>query len=231
MVSIDKAVVARLKKEGKNFEILVDCEKALEFKKGKNISLYDILASDIVYKDSRKGEKSSEKDMETVFKTKDSAEVSKMIIKQGEIQISKDIRDSERELKRKKVIEIIHRNCIDSKTGLPHPPQRIENAIDEARVHIDENKTAEEQIDDILDKLKPIIPIRSETKKLEIIIPSKYAGQSMRILKMYGKISKSEWKSDGSFDAIIEIPAGIMDEFFSQLNNICHGEVNSKILT
>lgn len=231
MVNLDKAVVARLKKEGKNFEILVDCEKALEFKKGKNISLYDILASDIVYKDSRKGEKASEKDMESIFKTKDSEEVSKMIIRQGEIQVSKDIRDSEREIKRKKIIEIIHRNCIDSKTGLPHPPQRIENAMDEARVHIDENKTAEEQIDSILEKIKIIIPIRSETKKLEIVIPSKYAGQSIRILKMYGKISKNEWGTDGSFNAIIEIPSGIIDEFFSQLNNVCHGEVNSKILT
>ena len=230
MVSIDKAVVARLKKEGKNFEILVDCEKALEFKKGKNVSLYDILASDIVYKDSRKGERAAEKDMEVLFKTTDSSEVAKMILKEGEIQVSKELRDQERETKRKKIIEIIHRNAIDTKTGLPHPPQRIENAILEAKVHIDENKSAEEQVDVILDKLRSIIPIKFDTKNIEIRIPTKYANQSMRILKMYGKINKNEWKTDGSFYALVEIPAGIVDEFFSQLNGICHGEVSSKIL-
>ncbi len=229
-ISIDKAVIARLKRNGKNFEILVDCEKAIEFRKGKNISLYDILASDIIYKDSRKGEKASEKDMELLFKTADPAEVAKIILKEGEIQVSKEIRDSERESKRKKIIEIIHRNGIDSKTGLPHPPQRIENAINEARVNIDENKSAEEQVDAVLEKIRAIIPIRFETKKISLLIPAKYVNGSLRVLKMYGKISKNEWKSDGSLEAVIEIPGGIIDEFFSQLNGICHGEVNSRIL-
>ena len=41
---------------------------------------------------------------------------------------------------------------------------------------------------------------------------------------------KNEWKNDGSLDAVVEMPAGIVDEFFSKLNNICHGEVNSKII-
>ena len=31
MISVDKAVIARYRKDGKDFEILVDCEKAMEF--------------------------------------------------------------------------------------------------------------------------------------------------------------------------------------------------------
>lgn len=34
MVDVDKAVISRLKKSGKDFEVLVDPIKALEFKKG-----------------------------------------------------------------------------------------------------------------------------------------------------------------------------------------------------
>ncbi len=230
MVSIDKAVVARLKRNGKNFEILVDCEKALEFKKGKNISLYDILASDIIYKDNRKGEKVSDKDLMDAFKITDVQEVVKIILKEGEIQIKKEIRDNEREEKLKKIINIIHRNCIDSKTGLPHPPQRIQSAIEEAKVKIDENKSAEEQVDQVVDKLRPIIPIKFETKRIELTIPAKYSGASFRVLKSYGKLLKNDWGNDGSLNAVVEIPAGIIDEFFSQINGICHGEVSSKIL-
>jgi ribosome maturation protein SDO1 len=230
MVSIDKAVVARLKKNGKNFEILVDCEKALEFRKGKNISIYDLMAGDIIYKDSRKGERASEKDIKLIFNTDDVNEAVKIILKEGEIQVSKQIRDTEREEKLKKIINLIHRNCVDSKTGLPHPPQRIENAIEEAKVRIDENKSAEEQVDQVVDKLRVLIPIKFETKKIELIIPAKYSGSSFRVLKGYGKMSKNEWKNDGSLDAVVEIPAGMIDEFFSQLNGICHGELNSKIL-
>ena len=47
---------------------------------------------------------------------------------------------------------------------------------------------------------------------------------------MYGKVMKTDWKSDGSLESTVEIPAGIIDEFFSKLNGLCHGEVFSKIL-
>ena len=38
MVSVDSAVVARTEREGIRFEILVDPDLALEFKRGKDIS-------------------------------------------------------------------------------------------------------------------------------------------------------------------------------------------------
>ncbi|MBI2671501.1 ribosome assembly factor SBDS [Candidatus Woesearchaeota archaeon] len=160
MVDVDKAVLARIKKEGKDFEVLVDSGKALEFKKGKKISLSEVLASDFVYKDSRRGERASETDMKKIFGTDDELKVAEIIIKEGEVQVTKEIRDTEREAKRKQVIEIIHRNSVDSKTGLPHPRQRIEIAIEEAKIKIEEGKTAEEQIDKIVEKLRVIIPIR-----------------------------------------------------------------------
>jgi len=230
MVDVDKAVLARIRKEGKDFEVLVDSGKALEFKKGKKVSLNEVLASDFVYKDSRKGERASETDMKKIFGTNDQLKVAEIIIKEGEVQVTKEIRDTEREAKRKQIIEIIHRNSVDSKTGLPHPRQRIESAIEEAKIKIEEGRTAEEQVDKVIEKIREIIPIKFETKKIEVIIPAKYSGASFRVLKEFGKMSKNEWKNDGSLDAIVEMPAGIVDEFFSRLNSICHGEVNSKII-
>ena len=35
MVDVDKSVIARYKTQGKNFEILVDCDKALAYREGK----------------------------------------------------------------------------------------------------------------------------------------------------------------------------------------------------
>ena len=116
----------------------------------------------------------------------------------------------EREEKRRQIINIIHVNAIDPKTGLPHPAQRIENAIEEAKVHIDENKSAEDQVEGILDKLRPIIPIKFEKKKMQVILPPKYASQSYHVIKSYGE-HKEEWLGDGSLRVVIELPAGIVD--------------------
>jgi len=227
MVNVDKAVVAKLSKEGKQFEILVDCDKALELREGKPVSMDDVLAVDDIFKDVKKGNMASGHDLQNLFGTTDVREVSKIIITKGVVQLTREHRARQREEKRKQIINIIHRNAVDPKTGLPHPPQRIESAMEEAKVHIDENKSAEEQVDNILGKLKPIIPIKFEKKKVEVIVPAQYSGQCINILKGYN--AKEEWLNDGRLKAVAELPAGVVDEFFSKLNGICHGEVESKI--
>ncbi len=230
MVNVDKAVTARMKIEGNVFEILVDCEKALEFRKGKSVGLDDVLASDMIFKDVKKGEKASEHLMSKYFGTTDHREIAIKIIKKGEVQLTTEYREKEREEKRKQIINIIHRNAVDPKTGLPHPPLRIENALTEAKVKIDENKTAEDQVQDIIKELRSVLPIRFETKEVAVKIPAKYAGSSYSALKQYGKLLKDEWQNDGSLVAVVELPGGLLDEFFDKLNGLTHGEVETKII-
>lgn len=229
MVDVDRAVIARIRKEGNIFEILVDCDKALEYKAGKNISLSDVIATNQVFKDVKKGEKASENLLKQIFKTDDAMQIANIIIKEGEIQLTAAHREKIREEKKRRIISIIHMNAVDSKTGLPHPPQRIESAMEEAKIHIDEHKSAEEQVDDVLKKIRVIIPIKFETREIAVKVPAKYAGQSYSTLKRY-KLLRDEWQNDGSLVAVVEIPAGIQDEFFNQINKITHGDVETKIL-
>ena len=228
MVDVDKAIVARIRKEGRVFEILVDCDNALAFKEGKAIPLQDVVATDDIFTDVKKGEKASENDMQAVFNTSNPLEVAEKIIKEGDIQLTAEHKEKEREEVRKQIIQLIHRNAVDAQTGLPHPAARIESAMEEAKVQIRENESAEEQMDRVLTALKPIIPIKVEQMEITLTIPAKFAGASMNTLKKY-KLMKNEWQPDGSLLAVIEIPAGIQEEFFDEVNKITHGEVESKI--
>lgn len=229
MANIDDAVIARLKLQGQTFEILVDCDKAIEFKSGK-CSLDEALVTNDIFKDVKQGERAPENEMKKIFNTEDQKKIAEEIIKRGEIQLTTEHRNKLREEKRKKIIEIIHKNAIDSKTGLPHPAQRIELAMNEAKVRIDEFKKAEEQVQDILEKLRPILPIKFEVWEIAIKIPAQYAAQSYRILKMYGTIKKDEWQNDGSLIAVIDLPAGMSEEFENELNKLTKGESETKII-
>ena len=229
MVDVDSAVIARIKKEGHIFEILVDCDKALELRGGKSIGIDDVVATDDIFTDVKKGDRARENELQKYFGTSDPRKVSEIIVRQGEVQLTAKHRAQEREEKRKRIINIIHRNAVDSKTGLPHPPDRIDRAMTEAGVHIDEYKGAEEQVEDVLKKLRAIIPIKFERREIAVKIPAQYAGSSYGVLKKY-KLLKDEWQNDGSLVAVVEIPAGVQDEFFNELNKISHGEVESKIV-
>lgn len=229
MVDVDKSVIARIKKEGGHFEILVDSDKALDFRAGKITDVSDVVAVTHVFFDVKKGLKASEVEVKKAFGTDNLNEVFATIIKHGEVQLTAKHLAKLQEDKKKQIINIIHRNGIDSKTGLPHPPDRIERAMEEAKVRIDAHKSAEEQVSEVLSKIRAIIPIKFEVREVQVIIPAQYGAQCYSVIKRR-KALKEEWLDDGSLMAVVEIPAGVQEEFFSELNKIAHGEIESKIL-
>lgn len=230
MVSVDKAIVARVKSHGHDFEILVDCENALKLREGQNIDIRDVLAVEKVFSDASKGLKVSEVEMQQVFGTTDEVEVAREIIKKGEIQLTAEYRHKLREEKKKQIIDTIHRRGIDPRTNAPHPIIRIENAFEEARVHIDEFVPVKQQVEQILKQIRPILPIKLEIRQIAVRIPAVYAAKSYSTLKQNSKILKEEWQNNGDIIVLVEIPAGLQEDFFNKLNALTKGEIETKII-
>jgi len=230
MVTVDEAVIARLKTHGQEFEVLVDCNQALALREGKQVDMKDVLAAAKVFTDAKKGLLASEHAMEQIFQSKDAEEVAKHIIKKGEIQLTAEYRNRLKENKRKRILNIIHRNGVDPKTHLPHPLTRLENAMEEAKFHVDEFSSVEEQVQDLLKKLQPILPIKFEVKELEVKIGPEYAGKAYATVKSHGTILRETWQDNGYFVAVLEMPGGLEEEFYDKLNKICHGEAEVKVI-
>lgn len=230
MVTVDEAVIARLKTQGQNFEILVDCNNAIALREGKNVDMKDVLAAMRIFSDAKKGLEASENLMKQIFQSNDAVEVAKQIILKGDIQLTSEYRNSIREMKRKQIINLIHRNGVDPKTHSPHPVTRIENAFEEVGFHVDEFMPVEQQLQEALKKLKPIIPIKFEMKEIAVKIGPQYAGKVYPIVKKYGAILREEWQNNGYYTAVVEMPGGLEEEFYEKLNNVCHGEVEAKVL-
>jgi len=227
---LEEAVIARLSTHGSTFEVLVDPVLALDLKRGGDVDISKVLAAETIFKDSKKGDKASEEHMAEVFETDDPVEIAIKIIKKGEIQLTTQQRRQMLDDKRKQIVNHIVRNGINPQSGSPHPPSRIEKAMDEARVQIDLGKTVEEQVTKILKALKPIIPIRFEEKSIAVKIPGQFAAKAFSVVKPYGDVKKEEWLSDGSWAFLIDIPAGMAEEFFNDLNALTKGEVETKIM-
>jgi len=230
MVDLEDAVIARYKREGKNFEIMVDGDKALLFKGGKEIPINEVVITMDIFSDIKKGLHAAENDLMIHFKTINKEEVCKKIIKDGEVQITAEQQKKFREEKIKQIINIIHRNAVDPKTGLPHPPQRIENVMNEKKVSIDPFKTAESQVEKVVSALREVLPIKFEIREIAIKIPAQYSGKSFGVLKQYGKVMKEEWLSNGSLAVVLEIPAGMQEDLFDKLNGLTSGNVETKII-
>ncbi len=229
MVSVEDAVVARITKDGNHFEILVDSEKALKFKRGEGISIDNILAVRDVFKDARSGERVPEEDLQKAFHTLDIEKIAAQIMKEGNIQLTTDQRRKMMEEKRKQIADTISKQGVNPQTKLPHPMQRVLNAMEEAHVMIDPFKSAEEQVKGVIEELREVLPISIESVEVLIRVPMQHAGKVSSVIRNLAQVKKEEWKSD-AWVAMIEIPAGMQSSIYSKLNELTAGQVEVKVI-
>jgi len=230
MVTLEDAVIARLEYYGERFEILVDPDLASDFKRGEDIKIEEILAVEEVFKDAKKGDKSSEEAMNKAFETTDPLEAAVIIIRKGQVQLTAQQRRDMQEDKRRMIVAKIARDAINPQTKLPHPARRIEIAMEEAKIRVDPFKSVDEQVNITLKAIRRLIPIKLEKVKVAIHIPGEDTGKVYGIIPEFGKTLKEEWQQDGSWVAVVEIPGGMQDNFYQKLSEITHGQVETKLL-
>jgi ribosome maturation protein SDO1 len=229
MVRTEDAVIARFERDSEKFELLVDPNLAMDLKNGKEINFNELLAIDTIFKDAKKGEEKSEETTKQIFGTNDIKEIATKIISEGEVQLTTAQRKEILEKKRKEVITFIAQNALNPQTNAPHPPARIETAMEEARIHIDLNKNLKEQVEIVVKEIRKKIPISFEKLQIAAKIPATYTGKAQPLIRKY-QLIKEEWQKDGSLVALFEIPAGLKMDLINELNHLTHGAVETKII-
>ena len=214
---------ARIKQSGKNFEIVVDLDKALEFKKSGRGN--DFLESDSVFADSKKGMVSPQSELEEAFGTTDVNEIAEKIVKNGEVLVSQEHRDGEREKKYRQVVEFLSKNAIDPQSGNAITSERIKSALEQAGVNV-KNGPVESQVSEIIESLAKIMPIKLKVRKIKLTIPAAHTGKIYGLVNQYKE--NEVWLSDGNLEVVVAVPEGIVMDFYDRLNLNTHGSVISQ---
>ena len=232
MISLDEAVTARLESHGQRFEVLVDPDAALAIKRGEfDGDLEDVIAAEDVFEDASSGDRPPENALEEVFETTEPLEIIPEVIKRGEIQITAEQRREMQDRKHNQLVNEIARNAVNPQMDdAPHPPERIERALDEAGFTIDPMEPVGNQIDDALDALRPVIPIRFDEVVIAAQIPADYAGSAQAQIRQFGDLEREEWQPDGSWVGVLRFPAGLQNDFYDLVNELTSGEAETRII-
>ena len=232
MISLDEAVTARLESHGQRFEVLVDPDAALAIKRDEfDGDLEDVIAAEDVFEDADRGDRPPENMLEEVFETTEPMEVIPEVIKRGEIQITADQRREMMAQKHKQLVQRITRNAVNPQMDdAPHPPERIESALEETDFRIDPMEPVETQVDDALDALRPVIPIRFDEITVAVQIPADYAGSAQAKIRTFGDLEREEWQADGSWVGVLTFPAGMQNDFYDVANEHTSGEAETRII-
>jgi len=226
----EKFTTARITRNGEKFEVLVKPDPALEYKMGKPLPISQLLVIDEIYSDAGKGTRSSAEKLQKAFSTQDPLIIAEEIMKHGELQLTTDQRRQLVEEKRKQIVAFVARNCIDPRTGTPHPPIRIEQAMSQIKYSIDPFKGADEQAKAVIEELRALLPIKMEQMRVAVKVLAEYAPKGYGAIKGYGTISREEWQADGALVAVVEMPAGLYGPFIERLGKVTQGTIQTKIL-
>lgn len=210
--------IARIRKGSNHFEIVVNMEDAIKVKKG--LSDYLIIEGDNVFTDLKKGNRASSSDLQEAFGTTDINEIGKIIVKSGDVLVDQAHRSEEQEKKIKQVVSFLARNAINPQTGNPFTPERLESALKEAHVQI-KNLPVENQIKDVVDALSSIMPIKLEIRRIKITIPAIQTGRAYGAISQYKE--RENWLNDGSLEVVVGVPAGLLMDFYDELNSVTQG--------
>ncbi|MCS7108563.1 MAG: ribosome assembly factor SBDS [Sulfolobales archaeon] len=226
-------VIAKYESKGSRFEVLVKPDQALKFREGdKKVSVDDFLVSDFIYKDVKKGLKSSPDELNRVFGTEDVRVIAAEIVRKGELQLTTDQRRALLDAKKKQIINYVAKSAIDPKTKTPIPPQRIEKAMEEAKVGVDLYKSVEEQATHIIKEISKFIPIKVARALITIKIPAEHSRKVYNDIRRLGDVKNQQWLSDGALIMELEVPAGLQTEVIDKVNSLCRGsaEVSIKVV-
>ena len=230
MVSLDDAITAKLESHGETFEILLDPKVVDLIKQGKEFDIVEYMAVEDVFKNASKGTKPAEDKIKEAFGTDDVAEIARKIVEKGEIQITAEQRKEMLEAKRQQVIAYIAANAINPQTHSPHPPLRIQLALEEAKFHVDPFKPLQKEIDEAMKLLRPLLPIRFEKSRIAIKLNGSDYGRCYDDLVRYGMVEREEWTADGSWIGVMEIPAGLITEMTDKLKHKTKGSASVKLI-
>jgi ribosome maturation protein SDO1 len=221
-----------LESHGQRFEVLVDPDAALAIKRGEfEGELEDVIAAEDVFEDASSGDRPPETALEEVFDTTDPLEIIPKVIERGEIQITAEQRREMQEQKRRKLINTIARNAVNPQMDdAPHPPERIERALEEAGFRVDPMEPVETQVDDALEALRPVLPIRFEELVVAARLPAEYAGKGQARVREFGDLQREEWQNDGSWVGVVKFPAGLQNDFYSLVNEVSSGEAETTVI-
>jgi len=224
------AVVIGIQKGHLRFELFVDPNLAFDFRRGENIPLEDILKSYVIYEDAKRGERATDSLVKDTFGSDEIFDIAPEIIRQGEFKLTHEQREHLVAEKTETIINDLAKRAMNPQTGHPHPPDRIRQAMEEAKVRINPFISVEEQVPTVVKALRVVIPISFESVKLQITIPASFSGKGYNLVATNGVIKSESWGVDGSWTGLVELPAQKRQELYDELNKLTKGQIRIEVV-
>jgi len=190
-VRLTNVAVVRLKRKGQRVEIACYRNKVVNWKNGVEKDLGEVLQIDTIFENVSKGQEAKRANLLKMFGTTDQEEICKIILDQGDLQIS----DKERQVNLENMLKDIATNvaakCVNPNSNRPYPVTVIEKAIRDIQYSVNPTKAAKLQALEVIPQLKEHMPIERSKMRTRVALPSSLEEAFLDMMKTNLKATDS----------------------------------------
>jgi len=224
-IKLTNVAVVRLKKGGKRFEIACYSNSVKSYRAGTQKDLSEVLQIESVFNNVSKGAVAKNDELKKAFGTTDMAEIVKVILDKGELQVGEKERGQELESMRKEIATGVAERCVDPATQRPHTVSMVEKALTEAHFNVQPNKSTKSQVLAAIRLLQDskTISIQRAKMRIRLTMPSK-DGKRLKdqIIEKTEKVEEEDWSDEWELIALID-PGQ-----FKVINELIQAELKGK---
>ncbi|RKP02645.1 hypothetical protein CXG81DRAFT_29460 [Caulochytrium protostelioides] len=176
-VKLTNVSVVRLKKGGKRFEIACYKNKVLEWRKGVETDLDNVIQSETIFVNVSRGQQANQEDLQKAFKNADAKAIVLEILAKGELQIGEKERQHQLSTTYRDIATTIAEKCVNPATKRPYPVTLIEKAMADAQVNVQGHRSSKQQALEIIALLqeKNILPIERAQMRIRVVVEGKHS--------------------------------------------------------
>ena len=167
-VKLTNVAVVRSNKGGKRFEIACYRNKVMDFRKGLETDLSEVLQTDRIFTNVSKGQFANHADLLKVFDTKDEEVIARIILEKGQLQVTDLERQAMLESTLAQIATWVSRHCVHPQSQRPYTVTQVRHALKNGQYQVQPHKPIKKQYLDCVKFLKAVIPI--ERAKMELVL-------------------------------------------------------------
>lgn len=179
---LTNVAVVRYKKKGKRFEVACYKNKVLNWRNGVEKDIDEVLQATTVFSNVSKGTLAKHEDLADVFGTNDEDKICRIILAEGDLQVSDKERQLELDSLFKDVASVLSEKCINPDNNKPYTISMLERALKDVHFSVDLHRNAKQQALEALPVLQAKFAIKRALMRLQIQVPKSCKAEVMELL-------------------------------------------------
>ena len=162
--------VVRLSRGGHRFEVACYRNKIVNYRQGTETDLSEVLQTDRVFTNVSRGEFANKKILQKVFGTADETQVCKLVLDEGDVQVSDMERSARLESTAREVASMVSERCVHPDSRRPYTVTQVRDAMRIAGFMVHPTHGAKQQFLDCVKLLRRTGALDVERAKMELAL-------------------------------------------------------------